>query len=329
MMVLRKRAVAEAVESDKWRDFMKAKVVDGWPKNNKIRIHLSKTNAAQVNSLRRAILSDVPKMAITKVRFEQGVSEDGDGTIYESVNVLPDEVLAHRLAMIPVPTFLDEFEFPEDDINNKDLPEDQWGSPLSQIIYHLSERGPEKSSEDDFKTVYAGDLNVLGETKLQIADEHKNIPLTVLAKGQFLELYAYATKGRGRDHAKWCPAAAVTFQPRQKAVLANSKKAKVLFDLGLTSKDGRSIDSKLFKDKECVDIDSVLDLEKALHQVGYGTGRDSDFDNAIILEDMDGEYIFSFEADGSLDPIAIFNQAAKELSSRFDKISSDIDIAFA
>ncbi len=118
MMVLRKRAAAEAVESDKWRDFMKAKVVDGWPKNNKIRIHLSKTNAAQVNSLRRAILSDVPKMAITKVRFEQGVSEDGDGTIYESVNVLPDEVLAHRLAMIPVPTFLDEFEFPEDDINN-------------------------------------------------------------------------------------------------------------------------------------------------------------------------------------------------------------------
>ena len=64
---------------------MKAKIVDGWPKDNSIRIHLSDTNAAQVNSLRRAMMADVPKMAITKVRFEQGSSLDNDGVIYESV----------------------------------------------------------------------------------------------------------------------------------------------------------------------------------------------------------------------------------------------------
>ena len=141
---------------------MKAEVVDGWPKDNKIRIVLSDTNAAQVNSLRRAILADVPKMAITKVRFEQGVTQDNKGEVIESVNVLPDEVLAHRLAMVPVPTFLEEFVFPEDDPNNENLPEDQWGSPLSQIIYHLSIRGPNTDSDDEVKTVYAGDLNVLG-----------------------------------------------------------------------------------------------------------------------------------------------------------------------
>ena len=282
---------------------MKAQVVEGWPKGNKIRIVLSDTNAAQVNSLRRAIMADVPKMAITKVRFEQGVTQDNQGEVIESVNVLPDEVLAHRLAMVPVPTFLDEFVFPEDDPNNENLPEDQWGSPQSQIIYHLSIRGPNSDSEDDFKTVYAGDLNVLGETKLQIRDEHKKIPLTILSKGQYLELYAYATLGRGRDHAKWCPAAAVTFQPRQKATLSKPKKANTLFDLDLTSKSGRAINSKLFKnkEKECTDVDSVLDLERALHQVGYGTGRDADFDSAITLEDVEGEYVFSFESDGSLD----------------------------
>ena len=38
---------------------MKAQIVEGWPKGNKIRIILSETNAAQVNGLRRAILSDV------------------------------------------------------------------------------------------------------------------------------------------------------------------------------------------------------------------------------------------------------------------------------
>ena len=309
---------------------MKAQIVEGWPKGNKIRIILSETNAAQVNGLRRAILSDVPKMAITKVRFEQGVTQDNKGEVIESVNVLPDEVLAHRLAMVPVPTFLDEFKFPEDDENNKDLPEDQWGSPLSQIIYHLSIRGPSSDSDEQFKTVYAGDLNVLGETKLQISEEHARIPLTILSSGQYLELYAYATLGRGRDHAKWCPAAAVTFQPRQKATLNKAgKKANTLFDLNLTSKSGRAINSKLFTNKECTDVDSVLDLERALHQVGYGTNRDEAFDNAITLEDIEGEYIFSYESDGSLSPEEIFNQACEELSSRFGKITGEIDTALA
>ena len=308
---------------------MKAQIVEGWPKNNNIRIILSDTNAAQVNSLRRAIIADVPKMAITKVRFEQGVTQDNQGEVIESVNVLPDEVLAHRLAMVPVPTFLDEFVFPEDDPNNENLPEDQWGSPLSQIIYHLSIRGPNSDSDEEFKTVYAGDLNVLGETKLQISEEHKRIPLTILSKGQYLELYAYATLGRGRDHAKWCPAAAVTFQPRQKAILAKPKKANTLFDLDLTSKSGRAINSKLFKNKECKDVDSVLDIERALHQVGYGTGREEAFDNAIVLEDIEGEYVFSFESDGSLSPEQIFNQACDELVSRFNKITGEIDIALA
>ncbi|MGB1689106.1 MAG: DNA-directed RNA polymerase subunit D [Candidatus Poseidoniaceae archaeon] len=308
---------------------MKAEVVDGWPKDNKIRIVLSDTNAAQVNSLRRAILADVPKMAITKVRFEQGVTQDNKGEVIESVNVLPDEVLAHRLAMVPVPTFLEEFVFPEDDPNNENLPEDQWGSPLSQIIYHLSIRGPNSDSADEVKTVYAGDLNVLGETKLQIKEEHSRIPLTILSKGQYLELYAYATLGRGRDHAKWCPAAAVTFQPRQKAILAKPKKASVLFDLNLTSKSGREINSKLFTNKECTDVDSVLDLERALQQVGYGTGREDDFDNAIVMEDIEGEYVFSFESDGSMPAEEIFNRACEELVSRFEKITSEVDAALA
>ncbi len=308
---------------------MKAEIVEGWPKDNKIRIILSDTNAAQVNSLRRAIMADVPKMAITKVRFEQGVTQDNQGEVIESVNVLPDEVLAHRLSMIPIPTFLEEFVFPEEDPNNENLPEDQWGSPLSQIIYHLSIRGPNSDSEEVHKTVYAGDLNVLGETKLQIKEEHAKIPLTILSKGQYLELYAYATLGRGKDHAKWCPAAAVTFQPRQKAVLDKPKKANTLFNLNLTSNSGRAIDSKLFKNKECTDVNAVLDLERALHQVGPGTGRDADFDNAILLEDIDGEYIFSFESDGALSPEEIFNRACTELVSRFEKITGEIDSALA
>ena len=302
---------------------MKASVVDGWPKNNRIRIHITDANASEVNSIRRTILSDVPKMAITKVRFEQGTIEE-DGKILESVNVLPDEMLAHRLAMVPIPTYLDEFLFPQDDPNNANKPEEEWGSPQSEIIYHCSIKGP---SDSESMTVYAGDMNVLGETKLQIKEEHAKIPLTTLSTGQFLEFYAYASLGRGRDHAKWNPAAAVAFEPRMKAVLNDAKKAKVLFDLNLTSKSGKSIDSSLFKNKVCEDINDVIDLQKAMHQVGYGTGREDAFANAITLEEMAGEFVLTYESDGSLEPAEIFNQACKELAGRFNTIQEDIALA--
>tara|TARA_B100000123_G_C25690644_1_gene410641 strand:- start:175 stop:1089 length:915 start_codon:yes stop_codon:yes gene_type:complete len=302
---------------------MKASVVDGWPKNNRIRIHITDANASEVNSIRRTILSDVPKMAITKVRFEQGTIEE-DGKILESLNVLPDEMLAHRLAMVPIPTYLDEFLFPQDDPNNANKPEEEWGSPQSEIIYHCSIKGP---SDSETVTVYAGDMNVLGETKLQIKEEHAKIPLTTLSTGQFLEFYAYASLGRGRDHAKWNPAAAVAFEPRMKAVLNDAKKAKVLFDLNLTSKSGKSIDSSLFKNKVCEDINDVIDLQKAMHQVGYGTGREDAFANAITLEEMAGEFVLTYESDGSLEPAEIFNQACKELAGRFNTIQEDIALA--
>jgi DNA-directed RNA polymerase subunit D len=302
---------------------MKASVVDGWPKNNRIRIHITDANASEVNSIRRTILSDVPKMAITKVRFEQGTIEE-DGKILESVNVLPDEMLAHRLAMVPIPTYLDEFLFPQDDPNNANKPEEEWGSPQSEIIYHCSIKGP---SDSESVTVYAGDMNVLGETKLQIKEEHAKIPLTTLSTGQFLEFYAYASLGRGRDHAKWNPAAAVAFEPRMKAVLNDAKKAKVLFDLNLTSISGKSIDASLFKNKVCEDINDVIDLQKAMHQVGYGTGREDAFANAITLEEMAGEFVLTYESDGSLEPAEIFNQACKELAGRFNTIQEDIALA--
>jgi DNA-directed RNA polymerase subunit D len=263
-------------------------------------------------------------MAISKVRFELGQTQDQKGEYFESVNALPDEVIAHRLAMIPIPTYLDEFVFPEDDPANEGLPEDQWGSPASQIIYHCSIRGPSSEDRDETKTVRAGDLNVLGETKLQIAESHQDIPITILLHGQYLEFYAYATLGRGRDHAKWAPASAVSFHQREVAVLNNKKKAKILFDLDLGVSQ-----ADFGKDGRIEDIDMVEKMRKAMAQVSQGTGRDADFDNAISMEKVDKEFVFSFDTDGSLSPEAVFNQACEVLSSRFVLINEELDTVLA
>jgi len=310
---------------------MKASIVDGYPQGNKIKILIEDTDASQVNALRRAIMADVPKMAISKVMFTLGVNQDNNrGEIFESVNALPDEVIAHRLAMIPIPTQPDEgMAFPDACENCMDLAEEDKGCPTCQVLYTLNVQGPSADSDEPYRVVRAGDLTNVSDPVFDISEEMQTIPITYLAQGQFLEFIAFATLGRGRDHAKWSAASAVTFQPLYEAELKKPKKASVLFDLDLKTSDGRSIDAKLFTNKKCSDVSTVLDLEKALHQVGHGTGRDGEFDDAIILNKVEGSYVFSFETDGSLAPDAVFNLAIEELKSRFTDLGEDLERAFA
>lgn len=306
---------------------MKSKVVS--QEGNKITLLLTETKTAEVNAIRRTILSDVPRMAINKVRFEMGLTQDSQGEYFESINALPDEVIAHRLAMLPIPTYFDRFCFPEDDPANEGLPKDQWGSPASQIIYHCSVRGPSAESDVENVIVRAGDLNVLGEADLQIPDAYHDIPLTSLVRGQYLEFYAYATLGRGREHAKFTPASGVAFHPRETATLHDKKRAKILFDLKLSTSDGRAVNAKLFGGGTVEDHGTVAAISEALAHVSRGTNRDGDFDDAITIDQVENEFLFMFETDGSLSPEEVFNCACDELTQRFSSISEELDLVLA
>jgi len=309
---------------------MKIEAVEGWPKGRKHRCLMTETDASQVNAIRRAILADVPSLAVGFVDFTQGVNQDNQGEVVESVNALPDEVIAHRLAMVPIPTHPGEgIHFVDECPNCSTLVEENRGCMQCQVLYSLNVRGPKSDDAEDFKTVYVGDMMTLSDPMFDIADEFARIPLTVLAKGQFLELYAFATYGRGRDHAKYAPAAAVTFVPHRHAVLADKKAAETLFALDLSTSDGRAINEKLFTKGRVEDADTVLELEKALHQVGPGTGRDVDFAEAIVFEQVPGAYVFSFEGTGSLTPENVLAEAMRELAERFTGIEADLAKALA
>lgn len=280
-------------------------------RDNHVTVLLKETDRALANALRRTLMSNVPKMAIHRVRFELGTITDSQtGETYESVGAIPDEVIAHRLAMVPIPTFHDEFCFLEDDPGNEGLPREEWGTPASQIIYHCSARGTEEGH-----LVTAGDLNVLGEEKLQIPEMYRSIPITKLFAGQYLEFYAYAVMGIGTDHAKWNPVSGVSFSSRKVATIAKPKKAKVLWDLDLT------ITSKDFKGGKLEDVQKVEKLIREMHHVGDGTARIEDFADAIVIDDVDGEYLFSYDTDGSMTARTAFEMACKSLSARFTDIS--------
>ena len=289
---------------------VKAKVIE--ENDEKISILLSDADRAFVNAIRRTLISDTPKMAIDTVRFEMGTIEQ-DGEIWETNGPLPDEVVAQRLAMIPIPTKHDEFHFQDSCPSCAELVVEDRGCPLCTMIYTCKAFGSEGG-----RTVTAGDMSFLGAGG-SISEKYLSIPITRLSHGQMIEFYATAIMGRGRDHAKWSPVCGIAFSPRQVGVLNVKTRSKILWDLNLT------ITAKDFDSNgRLEDISKVAQLVNDLHHVGEGTEEAMSFKNAITLEDVPGEYILSFESDGSMTARVAFQKAVQELSGRFGELKEDI-----
>ena len=282
----------------------------------KIQILLSKTDRSFANALRRSLISDTPKMAIDSVTFQLGTKEQ-DEEIWETTGPLPDEMIAQRLAMIPIPTVHDKFHFQDECPNCKDVVEEERGCVECQMIYTCVVFGSEEG-----RWVTAGDMKYLGEGSLEIPDEYKSIPITKLLRGQMIEFYATAIMGRGREHTKWSPVCGVSFHPRRIGVMNNKKKSKILWDMDL------EINAKDFdKDGKLKDIDKVAILVDELNHVGEGTEASREFSDAVTLEEVSGEFILEFETDGSMGPKVAFMKAVEELAGRFGSLEQDLATA--
>ena len=282
----------------------------------KIQILLSKTDRSFANALRRSLISDTPKMAIDSVTFQLGTKEQ-DEEVWETTGPLPDEMVAQRLAMIPIPTVHDKFHFQDECPNCKDVVEEERGCVECQMIYTCVVFGSEEG-----RWVTAGDMKYLGEGSLEIPDEYKSIPITKLLKGQMIEFYATAIMGRGREHTKWSPVCGVSFHPRRMGVLNNKKKSKILWDMDLEIK-AKDFD----KDGKLKDIEKVAVLTDELNHVGEGTEASREFGDAVTLEEVPGEFILEFETDGSMEPKVAFMKAVEELSGRFGSLEQDLAAA--
>jgi len=283
--------------------------------DEKIRILLTDTDRAFGNSIRRALISDTPKMAIDTVRFEMGTIEMDD-EVWETNGPIPDEMIAQRLAMLPIPTRHDEFYFQDSCPNCSELVAEDRGCPLCTMLFTCKSFGSEEG-----RMVTAGDMNFLGEDRLSIPEKYHTIPITKLFRGQMIEFYATAVMGRGRDHAKWSPVCGIAFTPRYAGVINIMSRAKVLWDLGLTI-TAKDFDSKKVGAR-LEDIDKVAQLIDDLHHVGEGTEESREFKDAITLEEVPREFILSFETDGSMTARVAFEKAIEELSGRFGNIEED------
>ena len=115
---------------------MKIEVLDFKPK--KLVIKINGIELYLINSIRRILISELPKLAIDEV------------VIYDNTSALFDEIISHRLGLIPIPTDLDILNFRDQCVCKGN------GCPSCTVRYTLS-----KENEG---TVYSGDLQPAEES---------------------------------------------------------------------------------------------------------------------------------------------------------------------
>jgi DNA-directed RNA polymerase subunit D len=242
---------------------------------NKMTFLLKKSTPAYSNALRRIMLTQVPVMAIENIEFSKNNS------------ALYDEVLAHRLGLVPLTTDLKSYELPEsdEDIENK--------KAKCTLQLTLKEKGP--------KTVYASDLKTADP---KVKPVFGKTPLVKLLKDQEVELVATAILGKGKIHAKWS-ACHVWYNYNPKITInmkADFEKVKDLYPPQVFNKKGQ-IDEKLILEHNLVD--AVAHIKEEVVKVEYN----------------DTEFIFTVESWGQLPPKEIISESINILDSKLNELA--------
>lgn len=158
-------------------------------------------DASIANAIRRTLISEVPTVAIEHVY------------IWNNTSIIQDEVLSHRLGLIPLAVDPRKLSFKMNDEAN-----DQ-----NTVVFNLKaeckKRGSGKDASIDGRYVYSSQLE--WEPKGDQADMfvdaapkpvNADIVIAKMAPGQAMEMELHCEKGIGKDHAKFSPVATASYR---------------------------------------------------------------------------------------------------------------------
>lgn len=145
------------------------------------------SNVSFANSIRRILLGEVPTVAIDVVE------------IRENRTVLADEMIAHRLGLVPI-------GYNGTLISKKDCDCDEFCSKCSIRFILCKSNDMDASSDASAISVTGHDLTV------SVPGVHCHNSLIVkLAPGQRIDVTCIATLGTPQLHSKYCPVTSVRF----------------------------------------------------------------------------------------------------------------------
>ena len=270
-------------------------------------VEFKDVNYSFVNSVRRSLVSMVPCLAIHEVDFHMGSlgayvdEESEEERDYESISAMFNEIVSHRIGMLPIPTdekTIDAFADAVDD-----------DSKQPDIMYSLHKQGP--------CTVYSGDLEpVSGDESLLIPES--SIPLVKLGEGQAILVYAKAKMGNAKRHTKWQCAVAPRFYQAPKLTVSSGKGSKTVIETVGKSKFKK-------KGKNQV-IDDPVEAHEAL-RILEKLWNDQDAQDSMDVTTKKDHFIFEFETNGAMKAKLALDQALKALDRHCNDFMSSIDAA--
>jgi DNA-directed RNA polymerase subunit D len=231
------------------------------------RFVISDTTPSFVNALRRACSFETPILAIEDVYFTQNSS------------ALYDEIVSHRLGLIPLKTDLKTYGLQE---NCKCKSE---GCARCQVKLSLKAKGPAMVLAKDLKS-----------TDPQIKPVFPETPIVELLEGQEIEFEAIAILGSGKEHVKW--SAGHTFYQRY---------PKISITAGKKVKEGISYcPKKVFKGEKVAEL---LNCNLCLSCQEHSDG-------AIKITSEDNKFLFTVESWGQITDKEMLQQATNILKQK-------------
>ncbi len=257
---------------------MKVDVIDS--SENIMVLRIRGVAPSYINTLRRYMSVRVPTMAIDFVEFRTNNS------------ILYDEIIAHRLGLIPLTT----------DLQTYSLPSGGWSEPSGdpRVEVQLSLQIP---SVEEETLVTAKDL--LSKDP-KVVPVFPDMPIVRLIKGQGLEFTATARMGLGEEHAKWSPGH-IYFR-HYPHISINKQPSDA--------------------DKIVEQYPGVFDLKEGKLVLAERAALNLSDVDGIDVSFVDGDYLFTIESWGQLHPKQILQEAIKSYDNdlaEFRKIVGGIN----
>ena len=241
----------------------------------KISFSISGVDHILVNTLRRMILEEVPTLAIEDINF------------IDNSSALSDEMLAHRIGLVPLTTDLKSYVLPEEAKNEND--------PMAFLNLKMKVCGP--------INVYSSELKSQDH---KIQPVYQKMLIVKLLKDQNLELEATAILGSGKRHMKFAPGLAYFYNtPIVKVKQKDAGEFEDKYPSQIFDKSGK-IDSKLINTVQIAD--ACKNINKDIIEV---THEENSFE-------------FHIESWGQLQMKEIMSQAVKLFQEKLDEFEKQV-----
>jgi DNA-directed RNA polymerase I and III subunit RPAC1 len=252
-----------------------------------------------VNTLRRIMIAEIPTMAIETVIINQNTS------------IIPDEVLAHRLGLIPILADADDFEEKKE---NEDFNEKNCIKFTLNVKCEKNKNGIINNEQ-----IFSRDLNLefLGDQKNKFYDNktkkytiglvNDDIYLNKLAPGMEIDLVCYCVKGIGRTHAKWSPVCTAYYKLLNKINIIKEINGEDAEELKQLCPKGVFIVNK----KGNAEVGNIRECTSCRECI-----RQEKFKEYIELGKIADHYEFHIESVGMYSPESIFFRAIDVLKNK-------------